>query len=366
MKRSLITIIIAALTILPAYALTAEEYAKQATEKVEAKDYKGAVAAYTEAIKLDPKNADYYYQKAVVELTNLGEYKQAQVDIDTAISLDPKNAEYKSVKIISKEASAHPKAFNWFIKAKDEFDNKKYSESVAAINKAIELNPDFALYYAIRGFAKAYNNEDPAKVLADYDKAISIDKEGMKGEITDARNSVLEKWNSTVQEKVYSKKDYTGGLLDINKLIDVSPDYSEYYITRAFVFQNMQQYNNALSDIDKAISLAPEKAEYKGFRVLMEEGKAHPDAYQYFVSAQDKLYKKDYAGVVTDTTQAIKLSPAFGDYYVIRAIAKKQLKDYNGALSDMDKAASVDPGNKTKNFNRDGIITGIKKAMTQK
>lgn len=364
MRKIILTAVTFVFMILPAYSVTADEYAGQAAAKAKDKNYKGAVADYNSAIKADPKNAGYYSEKAFIELINLHDYKQAHKDIETAISLDPQNNDYKQIRILTREGVNNPKGMDAMLKAKDAMDNGKYPESLTAINEAIKSNPSFALYYAMRGFARDSNKEDPALVLADYDKAIALDKDNMKGEVESARNDILNKWNGTVQDKI-SAKDYTVALLDINKLIDTAPDFADFYITRATIYKYLKQYNNAIADIDRAVAVAPDRAEYKGYRIELGEAKAHPDAYGYFAASQEKWVTGDFAGIVADTTNAIKLSPDFADYYVVRAIAKNKLKDYKGALADMEKAVSIDPDNKTKVFNRDGLMNSIKKNITK-
>ena len=51
---------------------------------------------------------------------------------------------------------------------------KRYSEAIADYDKAIELDPNFALAYMNRGKAKA-ELKQYSEAIADYDKAIELD-----------------------------------------------------------------------------------------------------------------------------------------------------------------------------------------------
>src|SRR5271154_3400910 len=60
------------------HAQTSNDLRVQGDEKYHARDYDGAVAAYSEAIRLDPTNS--------VAFTNRGSAKKAKGDLDGAIA----------------------------------------------------------------------------------------------------------------------------------------------------------------------------------------------------------------------------------------------------------------------------------------
>ena len=99
---------------------------------VQRKEYQKAIADYTEAIRLDPGDAETYRDRGYT-WGELKDYQKAIADYTEAIRLDPKN----------------PRAFfnrgwNW-----DELKN--YDKAIADYDEAIRLEPTDASAYANRG-----------------------------------------------------------------------------------------------------------------------------------------------------------------------------------------------------------------------
>ena len=91
-----------------------------------------------------------------VAKAQLKQYSEAIADLDKAIELDPNLAP----------------AYMNLGTVKDKI--KKYSEAVVDYNKAIERDPNYALAYMNRGIAKAELKEY-SEAIADLDKAIELD-----------------------------------------------------------------------------------------------------------------------------------------------------------------------------------------------
>ena len=95
-------------------------------------NYDKAIADYTEAIRLDPKFAEAYYNRGVA-YENKGEYDKAIADYTEAIRLDPKYAEaYNSRGFAYGNKGEHDKA-------------------IADYTEAIRLDPKYANAYYNRG-----------------------------------------------------------------------------------------------------------------------------------------------------------------------------------------------------------------------
>ena len=86
-------VLIAAL-ILPRIAAGADP-AKEAEERgracLDKQDFDGAIAAFTQAVGLDPKDAKGYYLRGLA-YGNKGDHDKAIADFTKAIELDPKDA----------------------------------------------------------------------------------------------------------------------------------------------------------------------------------------------------------------------------------------------------------------------------------
>ena len=72
-------------------ASTAQELSQQAAAKAEVQDYRGAIADLTQAIGLNPNEAEFYYQRGLI-LKQLSDRQAALRDFNDAILRDPNHA----------------------------------------------------------------------------------------------------------------------------------------------------------------------------------------------------------------------------------------------------------------------------------
>ena len=67
----------------------AEELFNSGLAKSEAGDFQGAIADYTEAIRLNPNYAKAYNKRGIIRGRNLKDYPAAKADFDRAIEINP-------------------------------------------------------------------------------------------------------------------------------------------------------------------------------------------------------------------------------------------------------------------------------------
>lgn len=110
---------------------TKEEWIGEGDAFKKLKRYEEALAAYEEAIRLNPNDAESYKSKGSI-LYNLKRYEEALVAYGEAIRLDPTNASYHNNK-------------------GDAFDKlERYEEALAAYEEAARLTPGSVLYRSNR------------------------------------------------------------------------------------------------------------------------------------------------------------------------------------------------------------------------
>ncbi|NEQ38648.1 MAG: tetratricopeptide repeat protein [Okeania sp. SIO3I5] len=117
-------------------------------------EYQQALAAYNQAIRLNPKFADAYYNRAIV-YDDLGEYEKALADYNQAIQLNPKFANA------------------YYGRGLAYYNQGKYEQALADYNQAIRLNPKFAEAYNNRGRVY-YNQGNYQQAIADYNRTIQL------------------------------------------------------------------------------------------------------------------------------------------------------------------------------------------------
>ena len=150
---------------------------------MKAKDYQGAIDAYTQAIKFDPEFAMAYNNRGFT-FFQLKNYDQVIADCTAAIRLEPKHIlahlsrgwgyfrllKYeeaifdfsKAIKLDPKEARAYNGRGSVY------FALEKYEKAIQDFTKAVNLNPKHTLAYINR--AEVYNAMNQSDLAADDQK----------------------------------------------------------------------------------------------------------------------------------------------------------------------------------------------------
>jgi tetratricopeptide (TPR) repeat protein len=87
MKSNLILLVLIIFSI-KLFSQTAVDFVKKGNAKQEISNFKGAIKEYNKAIKIDPKNNEAYFQRAICK-TNLGDYYGAVLDYKSFNELLP-------------------------------------------------------------------------------------------------------------------------------------------------------------------------------------------------------------------------------------------------------------------------------------
>ena len=184
-------------------------------------------------------------------------------------------------------------------------------ESITDFDKAIELDPNFAIAYCNRGTIKSSLN-DLEGAIDDYNKAIELDPN-----FADAYCN-----RGNAQQKL---KKYKKAIKDYNKAIELQPNYAKAFNNKAGAKIKLRKFKKAIKDFNRAIELDP------NFAI----------AYCNRGNAQQKL--KRFEEAIDDYTKAIKLDPDYASAYFNRGYAKQKLKRFEEAIEDYNKALKLKP-----------------------
>jgi tetratricopeptide (TPR) repeat protein len=122
----------------------------------QAGQFDSAVAAFSEAIRLDPRNATTFYARGNV-YSRLQDSDRAITDFTEAVRLDRNYA---------KAWSARGLAYS---------DKQDYGRAIADFSEALRLDPQ--LTEAYRGRGNVYlDRQDPDRAIADFSEAIRLDR----------------------------------------------------------------------------------------------------------------------------------------------------------------------------------------------
>ncbi len=192
MKKFLLIAILALLTPI-AYAENTEkgaEYFNSAMESLNNKKYVDAMKSFNEALKQDPNNIEYNYQRGAMRYKAFKDYPGAITDFKKVIKLNPDYpgiySELAYVELFNNNVAAM-RAYLDLATQKDPNDVRiyttwalskiarlQYESAIKDYDKAIELDPNNSNLYLRRGYAKSYIHKYK-DAIKDYDKAIELD-----------------------------------------------------------------------------------------------------------------------------------------------------------------------------------------------
>jgi tetratricopeptide (TPR) repeat protein len=234
---------------------------------------------------------------------------------------------------------------------------EKYEESIADYDKAIELNPNFAQVWGMRGTAKAILQRHE-EAITDFDKAIELDP------------NLLQAWGARGTTKEGLQR-YEEAITDYDKAIELDPNFAETWEMRGGVKLYLQKYEEAIPDFDKAIELNPNLAKAwlnrgaaKGTLQRYEEAIAdfdkaielnsnHTQAWGARGDIKVQLQKLEEA--ITDYDKAIELNPNFAEAWSSRGTTLTRLGRYDQALENFNQAVHLDPNEIQFQINR-GVL----------
>jgi tetratricopeptide (TPR) repeat protein len=158
-KTALLLTAILTFSAMTLYAQTAQIHLENGKKLFDQKDYDGAIREFTEAIRLDPKNAKAYGDRGSAYF-NKKDYDRAIADFTEYIRLDPK---YATVYRVRGDVYSAKKDYNRAI--------ADYTEYISRNSNSISLG--MLIAYANRGNAY-FNKKDYDRAIADYEAALSI------------------------------------------------------------------------------------------------------------------------------------------------------------------------------------------------
>ena len=101
-------------------------------KKLEAKDLDGAIAAYTQVIKAEPKNAEAFQYRGLVKSMK-GDWKGCLEDVNTALKLKPKSTEALALRAFAHVNLGDANAANEDFKKLENLDPKDGSRARTAV-----------------------------------------------------------------------------------------------------------------------------------------------------------------------------------------------------------------------------------------
>ena len=259
-----------------------------AQPKLQAQDWKGALADLNKAVEADAKFWRAYYFRALVR-QRLGEHKSAIADIDTAFTLEP------------------------------------------SADQAWQL-------YKVRGISKQDLGMNAA-AEEDYTKAIALQ----------TRDHYLFIFRAQVRKR---QENFQGAVEDYTTLSGLAPQWEEAYLGRGEAKARLGDYDGAMEDLDAAVYLAETKSRVYTVRGRVKLGKGDIEdgmsdfdkGVELAADKEQALFSRglarfdtgDLKGALADFEEALKRDPKTLEYAALyRCLANRSLGKAADARKEM-------------------------------
>ena len=280
---------------------------RRAVECQEQKNFKCAIANYSESIRGSPDYAAAYSGRGWAYLSQ-GNYQKAIEDCDIAVRLQEDLAEAltcrgwsysarqdfeRALADCKKAITLMPDYAEAFVcRASAYLGQKKYTDAFKDCDQAILLKPDLTFAYLTRGHAYAETGKT-AQAIKDFDQALSL--EPVRAETYEGRGTT------------YSLiGNYDQAIKDLSEAIRLRPQNGSAYTMRGDAYLSSGNHQQAIRDYDKAIELKSNLSE-----AYYKRGNAH---------IRDNAHMGDigYQQAIADFDRAIQVKPDFVEAYFKR------------------------------------------------
>ncbi len=223
-------------------------------------------------------------------------------------------------------------------------DKHDYNKAIEAYNRILENNSGWAVVYTKRAKANfLLGNRDEA--TKDMETAMSLD-------------SSLPDIYCVKGNMLYLDNDFAGAEAQLNKALEIKPDYVEALTLRGKLYSDMNRLTDAIADLSQALTIAPSAVTYVNRAIVFEKvpdiSSANIDynkaidldatyAPAYINRGMISYYQRKFKAALGDFELAIKYDPNNANAYTNRGSVYLIEEDYESAKNDFDKAIEIDP-----------------------
>lgn len=187
-------------------------------------------ADYKLAIEFDGKNDQAFFARAVA-YTDQGKLDEGIEDLSNWLWFGNKNDEISKLL-----AELYQR------RAADRFAREQYTSAVDDYTSAINLLPDRAELYLMRG--SVYLTQQEKSALADAEKALSIEPENIQARRLRAQARSM-------------GADYAGAVEDFSLVLKAQPKNVTVLLSRALAYERLESFSEAEADYKSVLRFEP-------------------------------------------------------------------------------------------------------------
>lgn len=307
---------------------TAFAYRGRGIARCEQHDLDGAIADFTEALRIEPHSQKAYADRAAV-YGNKREITLGLKDLESAAAIGPPSATLLSIR--------------GAVRA----EMRDYRGALDDLNRALQMDPRDAEGYSNRGIVYQRTGNHAA-ALADLTRAIALDPRNPRAFANRGGIYALE-------------QRYDEAVKDLDEAIRLDPKFVFARVNRGGFWLQQGQYEKAIAGYSEAIRLDPKCDAAWRFRsaahrrmgnLALSESDvdeairiAPKESDNYCARARLDAERGDYQAMLRDATRAIELDPNNEDAFQCRGSARSQLDDIPGSIADLTRAIELMPNN---------------------
>ena len=139
-------------------------------------------------------------------------------------------------------------------------NSKEFDEALDALDKAVELKPDYALAYFSKGIV-FHNLNQLQAAYENYTKAIVY-----KSDMTDA---YYNRAQTILAFDNPDENELKQALKDLSKAVELDPKFIDALYYKAVVQKKLKDYEGAVETLDKALEIEPQAVYSKALKKLI-------------------------------------------------------------------------------------------------
>ena len=234
--------------------------------------------------------------------------------------------------------------------------NGNFDESLKYLNKAIELNPNYAEALINRGLIYQ-NQEDKVNALRDLENAYK------------KKPHIKQIWNLVLSLKMQAK-EFESTIALAEEMIEIDPLDEKIIATKALCYHHIKNYDQALIFYNKSLSIKPDYAEaFNNIgNTLQEQGKLKeaietynkaisikPDYAEAFNNIGNTLQKQGKLEEAVEAyNKALSIKPDYAEVFNNMGIAFREQGKLEEAIEAYKKTLSLQPDH-AEAYNHMGI-----------